>query len=205
MLRAHRLRGGLVVRPRCGRLGDPCRGQDVLAVQVAQGARVLRDRQHLVVDDALLPDPRHVVVRDVCRTVRREIEQLAAQANDEMNWYSSWTTSGPLPAFDGGAHLCVVIQALADVLDRDVDLRVLLLEQVDLILNVGHPGPEGQVGRRVQRFFVLRIRDRTGGAARASGAAGGAARVIRGRTVVPPVSSSDAQPASVMLPRQRSR
>ena len=78
-----------------------------------------------------------------------------------------------------------MIQALADVLDLDVDRRVLLLEQVDLILNVGYPGPEGQVGGRVQRFFALRIRDLTVGAARAA----------RGLTVGLP-GSLGVQPAS---------
>src|SRR3712207_4644368 len=81
----------------------------------------------------------------------------------------------PLAGLQRAAQLLVVGQALADVLDSDVDLGVLLLEEGDLVLDVGHPGPEGELGRGVEGLLDLLLGNRAGLASAVAAAGGGAA------------------------------
>ena len=135
-----------VLVPRRGRLGDAGLRQDVLAIEVAHRSDVLRDRPHLLVGRDLVPRPVDVVAREVVRAVRREVEQgLGEHERRDVLVLDLRDIRCTLAGLDRAAQLLVVRQALADVLDLDVDGGVLLLEELDLVLDVGHPRPEGEL------------------------------------------------------------
>ena len=137
--------------------------EDVGSVQVAHRAGVLRDAPHTVAGSDLCPDPRHVVALEFRRPVGGEVEQALGHDKrwDELELHLGDVRS-TLAREQHGAQLLVVVGALANVLDRHRDGRIGLLEQVDLVLDVWHPSPEGQLGRRRERLVDLLLRNRPG-------------------------------------------
>ena len=200
-----RVGGGGEVVPGLGRR-DTGIGEQVVAVEQTHRARVLRDAPEAVVGVDLAPHPLGELGGDVGRGVRRQVEQRAVtqrERRDELELHLG-DVRPALSGLDRRAELLVVRSALADVDDVDLDLRVRLREEVDLVLDVGHPGPEGQGGLGVQGLVDVGLRDRGGrglwGAARAgvTAAASGQKPGTRGRS-----GRTDEELASIELRRHR--
>ena len=66
---------------------------------------------------------------------------------------------GARARLEGCPELLVVRGALTHVDNLDIDGRVLGLEQVHLALDVGHPGPEGEVGLGGHRCVDVLLED----------------------------------------------
>ena len=146
--------------------------EDVLPVEHAHRAGVLRDGPDLAARAAdLTPGPVDELVLQRGRAVRSQVQQAVGdRERRDVLELDLRHVRRSRTGLQRGAHLGVVRQALAGVDHLDLDGRVLLGEERDLLGDVGDPGPERQFRRGRHRLVDVGLADRPGGGLAGAGA-----------------------------------
>ncbi len=160
------LDGVLLVAGPGGRwAGDAVPREQVRPVEQRHRAGCLRHRVHLSTEHTLLPLPGHEIPLVARRAVPAQVDQSVVQQERRDLLILHLREVRRVTGLERGVHLGVAAGGAGrDLLQRHVDVRVLLVPQVHRGVHAGHPGPELQVD--------LLPRGECGADARAAGAAG---------------------------------
>ena len=144
-----------------GEAARPALSKMSLRYRMPERAGVLGDAPHAAVVGHLVPHPVDVLALLVGRAVRREVgEALRLGERGDVLHLHLRHVRDALARCERAAQLRVVLRTAGRVHELDRDLRILLREEVDLVLDVRDPGPEREGRRRVERLVDVRLGDR---------------------------------------------
>ncbi len=130
--------------------------EDVRSVEEGHRTTILRDGVYSIAELDLIPHPgRELIlhrVRPVLGDVNERAGRLELWQGLELDLTEIWLVIG----LDGREQLVVFERACTDILQSDMDVGMGLVEERDLLIHPGNPGPVGQVHRAAGGRAALR-------------------------------------------------